>query len=222
MNVHVRLFASYREAVGSGHVVLELPSGATVRDAIALIRQQHPHLSVSRELVVAKNRDYAGLDDPIGDGDELALIPPVSGGANAVGDRILVSSVRLSIDAAIEAVRGPDAGGIVIFLGTVRNASRGTAVRHLEYEAYPEMAETKMRQIAAALESVHAPLRLAIHHRIGDLAIGEVAVIIVAAAPHRDAAFTAARAAIDELKQVVPIWKKEYTDDGAVWIEDHA
>ena len=222
MNVHVRLFASYREAVGSGHVLLELPSGATVRDAITLIRQQHPHLSDSRELVVAKNRDYAGLDDPIDDGDELALIPPVSGGENAAGDRILVSSVRLSIDAAIEAVRGPDAGGIVIFLGTVRNASRGTAVRHLEYEAYPEMAETKMREIAAALESVHAPLRLAIHHRIGDLAIGEVAVIIVAAAPHRDAAFSAARSAIDELKQVVPIWKKEYTDDGAVWIEDHA
>ena len=222
MNVHVRLFASYREAVGSGQVLLELPSGATVRDAIALIRQQHPHLSDGRELVVAKNRDYVGLDDPIGDGDELALIPPVSGGANAAADRILVSSVQLSIDAAIEAVRGPDAGGIVIFLGTVRNASRGTAVRHLEYEAYPEMAEMKMREIAAALESVHAPLRLAIHHRIGDLAIGEVAVIIVAAAPHRDAAFTAARAAIDELKRVVPIWKKEYTDDGAVWIEDHA
>jgi len=222
MNVHVRLFASYREAVGAGQVELDLPSGATVRDAITVIRQRHPRLSDGRELVVAKNRDYAGLDDPIFDGDELALIPPVSGGANAAGDRILVSSVALSIDAAIEAVRGPDAGGIVIFLGTVRNASRGTAVRHLEYEAYPEMAETKMREIAAALESVHAPLRLAIHHRIGDLAIGEVAVIIVAASPHRDAAFTAARAAIDELKQVVPIWKKEYTDDGAVWIEDHA
>ena len=222
MNVHVRLFASYRETVGAGQVELELPSGATVRDAIALIRQQHPQLSDSRELVVAKNRDYVELDDPIGDGDELALIPPVSGGTNAAGDRILVSGIQLSIDAAIEAVRGPDAGGIVIFLGTVRNASRGRAVRHLEYEAYPEMAETKMREIAATLESVHAPLRLAIHHRIGDLAIGEVAVIIVAAAPHRDAAFTAARAAIDELKQVVPIWKKEYTDDGAVWIEDHA
>ena len=222
MNVHVRLFASYRETVGAGQVELELPSGATVRDAIALIRQQHPQLSDSRELVVAKNRDYVGLDDPIGDGDELALIPPMSGGTNAAGDRILVSSVQLSIDAAIEAVRGPDAGGIVIFLGTVRNASRGPAVRHLEYEAYPEMAELKMREIAAALESVHAPLRLAIHHRIGDLALGEVAVIIVAAAPHRDAAVTAARAAIDELKRIVPIWKKEYTDDGAVWIEDHA
>jgi len=222
MNVHVRLFASYREAVGAGHVLLELPPGATVRDAIAAIRHQHPQLSDSRELVVAKNRDYVGLDEAIGDGDELALIPPVSGGAEAARDRILVSSVPLSIDAAIEAVRGPDSGGIVIFLGTVRNASRGAAVRHLEYEAYPEMAEAKMREVAAALESVHAPLRLAIHHRIGDLAIGEVAVIIVAAAPHRDAAFSAARAAIDELKQVVPIWKKEYTDDGAVWIEDHA
>jgi molybdopterin synthase catalytic subunit len=84
------------------------------------------------------------------------------------------------------------------------------------------MAEAKMRQIADRLERAHAPLRIAMHHRVGDLSIGETAVIVVAAAPHRDAAFVAARAAIDELKQVVPIWKKEYTDDGAVWIEDHA
>jgi molybdopterin synthase catalytic subunit len=222
MDVHVRLFASYREAAGAGHVVLELPPGATVGDAIAEIRRRHPQLSAIRQLVVAKNRDYVGLDEAIGDGDELALIPPVSGGSGTAGDRIRVSSAPLSIDAAVAAVRGPDAGGIVIFLGTVRNASRGMAVRHLEYEAYPEMAEAKMREIAAALESVHAPLRLAIHHRVGDLTIGEVAVIIVAAAPHRDAAFAAARGAIDQLKQVVPIWKKEYTDDGAVWIEDHA
>ena len=222
MKVNVRLFASYREVVGAGHVVLDLPAGATVRDAVAELRGQHPRLSEVPELVIAKNRDYVGLDEPIGDGDELALIPPVSGGAVAAGDRILVSSVPLSIDAAIGTVSGRDAGGIVIFLGTVRDASRGKAVRHLEYEAYPEMAEAKMREIAARLERLHAPLRLAIHHRVGDLAIGEVAVIIAAAAPHRAAAFAAARDAIDELKRIVPIWKKEYTDDGAVWIEDHA
>ena len=142
--------------------------------------------------------------------------------AVSAGERILVSAAPLSIDAAIAATRGPDAGGIVVFLGTVRDQSRGKRVRHLEYEAYAEMAEAKMREIARALEATHAPLRLALHHRVGDLAIGEIAVIIVAAAPHREAAFTAARAAIDELKRVVPIWKKEYTDDGAVWIEEHA
>ena len=222
MKVNVRLFASYREVVGAGQVLLDLPAGATVRDAVAELRGQHPRLSDIPELVIAKNRDYVGLDDPIGDGDELALIPPVSGGAVTAGDRILVSGDPLSIDAAIETVSGRDAGGIVIFLGTVRDASRGTAVRHLEYEAYPEMAEAKMREIAARLEGLHAPLRLAIHHRVGDLAIGEIAVIIAAAAPHRAAAFAAAREAIDDLKRIVPIWKKEYTDDGAVWIEDHA
>jgi molybdopterin synthase catalytic subunit len=126
------------------------------------------------------------------------------------------------VDAAIDAVRGADAGGIVVFLGTVRDASRGKRVRHLEYEAYAEMAEAKMREIATGLELAHAPLRIALHHRVGDLAIGDIAVVVVAAAPHRDAAFDAARAAIDDLKRVVPIWKKEYTDDGAVWIEDHA
>jgi molybdopterin synthase catalytic subunit len=222
MRVLVRLFASYREAAGVGQILVELPLGATVRDAIAEITRRVPPVAEVRQLIIAKNHDYAGLDETVADGDELALIPPVSGGAVTAGDRILVSAAPLSIDAAVDAVRGTDAGGIVLFLGTVREESRGKRVRHLLYEAYAEMAEAKMRDIARALEASHAPLRLALHHRIGDLAIGDTAVIIVAASPHRDAAFAAARAAIDELKRVVPIWKKEYTDDGAVWIEDHA
>jgi molybdopterin synthase catalytic subunit len=193
-----------------------------VRDAIAAITTLHPQVGDIRQMVIAKNREYVGLEEPLADGDELALIPPVSGGAISTPERVLVSSAPLSLDAAIGAVRGPDAGGIVVFLGTVRDASRGKRVRHLLYEAYAEMAEPKMREIATALEAKHAPLRVALHHRVGDLAIGDIAVIVAAAAPHRDAAFAAARAAIDELKRVVPIWKKEYTDDGAVWIEDHA
>jgi molybdopterin converting factor subunit 1 len=222
MNVRVRLFASYREAAGVGHILLDLPAGATVRDAIAEITRRHPLVAEIRQLVIAKNRDYVGLDESVGDGDELALIPPVSGGAVTADDRILVSDAPLSVDAALDAVRGPDAGGVVVFLGTVRDHSRGKRVRHLEYEAYAEMAEAKMREIARRLEVEHAPLRLVMHHRVGDLAIGDIAVIVAAGAPHRDAAFTAARAAIDELKTIVPIWKKEHSDDGAVWIEDHA
>jgi molybdopterin synthase catalytic subunit len=222
MNVRVRLFASAREAAGVGHLLLELPDGATVREAIGRITKLHPLVGEIRQLVIAKNRDYVGLDEPLADGDELALIPPVSGGAVSSPERILVSAAPLSVDAAIDAVRGPDSGGIVVFLGTVRDESRGKRVRHLEYEAYAEMAEAKMREIAIGLERAHSPLRIALHHRVGDLALGEIAVIVAAAAPHRDAAFAAARAAIDELKRVVPIWKKEYTDDGAVWIEDHA
>ena len=222
MNVRMRLFASAREAAGVGHILLELPDGATVRDAIGAITTQHPLVGEIREMVIAKDREYVGLDEPLSDGSEVALIPPVSGGAIGSAERIRVSATTLSLDAAIDAVRGPDAGGIVVFLGTVRDESRGRRVRHLEYEAYAEMAAAKMGEIAQALERAHPPLRLALHHRTGDLTIGEVAVIVAAAAPHRDAAFAGARAAIDELKRVVPIWKKEYTDDGAVWIADHA
>ncbi len=231
--MNVRLFASYREAAGVGHLQLNLPPGSTVKDAIAEIAKRHPLITEGRRVVIAKNRDYVTADEPLADGDEVALIPPVSGGATTQGkgplfsersERALVqiSEGRLSVDDAIAAASDSRWGGIVIFLGTVRDASRGKRVTHLEYEAYAEMAEAKMREIATALERKHAPCRVVLHHRVGDLAIGEIAVIVVAGAPHRDAAFKAAREAIDELKTVVPIWKKEYSEDGAVWIEEHA
>jgi len=221
MRVLVRLFASYREAAGVGRMELELPPGATVKDAIFKILKDHPLIAEGRQVVIAKNHDYVTPDEPLADGDEVALIPPVSGGATTVA-AIAVSGSALSVDDVLAAVRDSGFGGIVVFLGTVRDRSRGKRVTHLEYEAYAEMAETKMREIAQRLETKHGPLRLVMHHRVGDLAIGDIAVIVAAGAPHRDAAFTAARAAIDELKTVVPIWKKEHSDDGAVWIEDHA
>jgi len=221
MRVLVRLFASYREAAGVGRMELELPPGATVKDAIFKILKDHPLIAEGRHVVIAKNHDYVTADEPLADGDEVALIPPVSGGATTVA-AIAVSGSALSVDDVLAAVRDSGFGGIVVFLGTVRDRSRGKRVTHLEYEAYAEMAETKMREIAQRLETKHGPLRLVMHHRVGDLAIGDIAVIVAAGAPHRDAAFTAARAAIDELKTVVPIWKKEHSDDGAVWIEDHA
>jgi molybdopterin synthase catalytic subunit/molybdopterin converting factor small subunit len=204
-----------------GHIELDLPPGATVKDAITEIARQHPLIAEGRSVVIAKNRDYVTADEPLADGDEVALIPPVSGGSITI-PLVRITSSRLSVDEALAAASEPAWGGIVIFLGTVRESSRGKRVTHLEYEAYAEMAEAKMREIATKLEKQHAPCRVVLHHRIGDLAIGEVAVIVVAGAPHRDAAFTAAREAIDELKTVVPIWKKEYSEDGAVWVEDHA
>jgi molybdopterin converting factor subunit 1 len=221
MRVQVRLFASYREAAGVGRIELELPPGAKVKDAIAAVVKEHPLIAEGRQVVIARNHDYVTADEALADGDEVALIPPVSGGALTVAP-IAVMGSPLSVDDAIAAVRDSGFGGIVVFLGTVRDRSRGKVVTHLEYEAYAEMAEAKMREIAARLESRHAPLRLAMHHRVGDLAIGDIAVIVAAGAPHRDAAFVAARAAIDELKTIVPIWKKEHSDDGAIWIEDHA
>ncbi|MBI2772924.1 MAG: molybdenum cofactor biosynthesis protein MoaE [Chloroflexi bacterium] len=222
MRVQVRLFASYREAAGVGHVQVDLPEGALVKDAIRAVLRDHPRVAEGRQLIVAREREYVDVNALLADGDELALIPPVSGGATAAPPRIAVTSDPLSVDAVIGAVRGDGFGGVVAFLGTVRDRSRGKKVTHLAYEAYVEMAEGKMRQIAERLEQEHAPARVAMHHRIGDLAIGEIAVVVAAAAPHRDAAFALARRAIDELKSVVPIWKKEHTEDGAIWIEDHA
>jgi len=221
MRVVVRLFASYREAAGVGRLELEVPASSTVKDVIERIVREHPLIAEGRQVVIARNREYATLDEPLAEGDELALIPPVSGGA-MTSERVLVSTTPLSLDSALDAVRDPAFGGLVLFLGTVRDRSRGKRVTHLEYEAYAEMAEAKMREIAQGLERKHAPARIVMHHRVGDLAIGDIAVIVAAGAPHRDAAFAAARAAIDELKTVVPIWKKEHSDDGAIWIEDHA
>jgi molybdopterin synthase catalytic subunit len=221
VRVLVRLFASYREAAGRGHFDLELPPGSTVRDAIDRIMRDHPLIAEGRQVVIAKNREYVGVSEPLADGDELALIPPVSGGARTLAP-IAVSDAPLSIDDALAVVRDDAFGGVVVFLGTVRSESRGKRIEHLEYEAYAEMAEEKMREIAERLAREHGPLRMALHHRVGDLRIGEIAVIVAAAAPHREAAFAAARAAIDELKSIVPIWKKEHAEDGAIWIDDHA
>lgn len=221
MRVVVRLFASYREAAGLGRIEIELPPDATVKDAIAEIVRRHPLIAEGRTVVIALNRDYVNADAALSDGDEVALIPPVSGGAMSVAP-IMVSETALSVDDALAAVRDDTFGGVVVFLGTVRARSRGKRVTHLEYEAYAEMAEAKMRDIAHRLEAKYAPSRVVMHHRVGDLAIGDIAVVVAAGAPHRDAAFAAAREGIDELKTVVPIWKKEFAEDGAVWIEDHA
>src|SRR5207247_280239 len=195
VRVLVRLFASYREAAGRGHFDLELPAGATVRDAIARILKAHPLIAEGRQVVIARNRDYFGVDEPLADGDELALIPPVSGGDARTLAPIAVSEAPLSIDDALALVRDDAFGGVVVFLGTVRIESRGKRILHLEYEAYAEMAEAKMREISDRLVREHGPLRIAMHHRVGDLRVGDIAVVVAAAAPHRDAAFAVARAA---------------------------
>src|SRR5439155_783102 len=185
----VRLFASYREAAGRGHFDLELPPGSTVRDAIARILREHPLVAEGRQVVIERNREYASLDAPLADGDELALIPPVSGGDARTLQAIAVSEEPLSADDALALVRDDAFGGVVVFLGTVRSRSRGKRILRLEYEAYAEMAEAKMREIADRLAREHGPLRIAMHHRVGDLRVGDIAVVVAAAAPHRDAAF---------------------------------
>src|SRR5919204_5034591 len=200
VRVLVRLFASYREAAGRGHFDLELPAGSTVRDAIARILNEHPLIAEGRQVVIARNREYVGVDEPLADGDELALIPPVSGGDARTLAAIAVSESPLSVDDALAVVRDDAFGGVVVFIGTVRSRSHGKRILHLEYEAYAEMAEAKMRDISERLSREHGPLRIAMHHRVGDLRVGDIAVVVAVAAPHRDAAFAAARLAIDELK----------------------
>ena len=224
MRVLVRLFASYREAAGRGHYEMELPERATVRDVVSRVTAEHPLLRNTREIVAARNHEYVALDEPLAEGDEVALIPPVSGGAVTPerGIDVRVTPEPLSVDAALARVRHEEAGGVCVFVGTVRRSNRGKRVTVLDYEAYPEMAEAKMTEIAREAERRFGPLRIAMHHRTGRLAVGEDAVIIAVAAPHRDAAFAACRFAIDRLKEIAPIWKKEHTDDGAVWLEPHA
>lgn len=225
MRVLVRLFASYREAAGRGHYEMDFPDGATpmVGDVLARVLEEHPLLRSQREIVAARNREYVDLDAPLADGDEVALIPPVSGGAlTKPAADVVVTSARLSVDAALGRVRHEGGGGVCLFIGSVRRESRGKRVTLLEYEAYPEMAEAKMAEIAREAERRWGPLRIALHHRVGRLAVGDDAVVVAVAAAHRDAAFAACRFAIDRLKEIVPIWKKEHTDDGAVWIEEHA
>ena len=183
--------------------------------------EQHPGV---RELLppcrVAVNQEFVGGDHVVGEGDEVAVIPPVSGGHDGepTDDRFALGTAPLSLDRVVAAVARRQAGGLVTFIGQVRDHSRGHTIDHLEYEAYAPMALKVMRKIAGDIEAAVAGATVAIHHRLGHLEIGEAAVIIAAAAPHRAEAFEACRAAIEALKQDVPIWKREVAIDGTTWV----
>jgi len=217
MQIRVLYFAVFREQLGRDDDILEVAAGARVRDAIAQLAARHAAIERLRgKFRIAVNQDFCPDDHELADGDELALIPPVAGGADARHVQLLASP--LSIDRCVAAVSGPGMGGIVTFIGMVRRDSRGTLVDHLEYEAYGAMATREMTRLCDEIEAEIAGTRLAVEHRTGRLEIGEVAVAIAAAAPHRAEAFAACRAMIDRLKQRVPIWKKEVGDDGAEWV----
>jgi molybdopterin synthase catalytic subunit len=208
VTVRVRLFAALRERAGAGVLEVELPDGAVVGDV-------YPRLSLGDEppgLLFAVNRSYAARDTRLGPGDEVALIPPVSGGA------FVLSEEPLSLEAAVDEVRRDDAGAIATFVGTTRRSSRDRQVLYLEYEAYEGMAETVMGELASELKRRHELCEVAIHHRVGRVDIGETSVVIAVSAPHRAAALTACHEAIDELKVSVPLWKKEVYVGGEEWI----
>jgi len=208
VNVHVRLFAALRERAGTGTLELDLADGATVGDV-------WPQLGLGDEpsgLLYARNRAYADRAETLTAGDEIAVIPPVSGGD------FKLSGDPLSVDAAVAEVRDEGAGAIATFIGTTRAHSRGRDVLYLEYEAYEGMAEQVMADLAAQLADRHELSKVSIHHRVGRVDIGETSVVIAVSAPHRGAALAACREAIDELKVSVPLWKKETYVGGEEWI----
>jgi MoaE-MoaD fusion protein len=208
MKVVVRLFAGLRELAGTRSVDLDLPEGAVAADV-------WPALALGDEppgLLVAVNRSYAARTTVLGEGDEVALIPPVSGGA------FKLSELPLALDDAVREVASDDAGAIATFTGTTRARSRGREVVRLEYEAYEGMAEAEMERIAADLKDRHSLIEVAIHHRVGVVGIGETSVVIAVSSAHRADALAACAEAIDTLKGSVPLWKKEIYVGGEQWI----
>lgn len=215
MKIRMRLFASAREVVGKQEVIVDVPEGVTAADLLTQFVAQHPDLRrLAPSLKLAVNHEYVEGGRRLAEGDEVALIPPVSGGL----DLFEVTESPLSLDVMARAVGQNTSGAIASFLGVVREFSRGRRVDHLEYDAYPEMAVAKMRQIG---EEIHArwPVdRVAMVHRVGRLTVGEASVAIAVASPHRQDALQACAYAIERLKEIVPIWKKEMWADGSEWI----
>tara|TARA_R110002096_G_scaffold44526_13_gene120444 strand:+ start:11582 stop:12268 length:687 start_codon:yes stop_codon:yes gene_type:complete len=224
MRIQVLYFAFFRERLGASEQTLELADGATVADALAILETQHEVIAAMRgRFRAAVNQEMEDNACLLHDGDELALIPPVAGGSDAKSPSFspryaIVRSDALDLDRVIAAVRGDGMGGIVTFVGQVRDFNDGHEVVRLEYEAYEAMANKVMARLCDAIEAEVPGARLAVEHRVGVLGIGDEAVVIAAAAPHRAEAFTACRNLIDQLKEEVPIWKKEVAPNGDEWI----
>ena len=220
MKVQVRLFARYREAAGRDRVEVDLPEGGTVEAAWEAVTSRFPSLSAYRPFTLfAVDQDYVPADRALRPGDELCLFPPVSGGSASSGDLVELTEAPLSERALVSAVEDGGAGAIVLFSGVVRDQTGGRRVKFLEYEAHAPMAVGKMREIAAEARARFPGIRkIGIVHRVGRLEIGESSVLIAVSTAHRGEAFEACRFAIDTLKETVPIWKKEFFEDGEVWV----
>jgi MoaE-MoaD fusion protein len=206
MRVTVKLFAGLRERAGWSERQVE---------GVTHVADVWRSLELGDEpegLLYAVNKEYASADTTLREGDEVALIPPVSGGA------FKLSAEPLSLDAAVDEVRSERDGAIATFVGTTRRDSRGRTVLHLDYEAYEEMAEQVMAQIARRLKERYEISEIAIHHRTGRVDVGDASVVIAVSAPHRQDALAACKDAIDTLKEEVPLWKKEFYEGGEEWI----
>ena len=209
MEVTVLLFAMLRERAGARQLTIDLPDGARVSDALTELGD----LAAGLPLVMAVNREYAPEDQVLDPGDELALIPPVSGGSSAAVVHARVTSEPLSLDAVAARVRDPRAGAVVTFQGVTRE------VELLEYEAYAEMAEERIAAIVAEAVERHGLCAAAAEHRVGEVLLSEPSVTVAVSAPHRGEAFAGAREIIDRLKAEAPIWKKEIDGGEGRWVE---
>lgn len=218
MRIQVLYFAAARERAGLAREEIEVPEGASVQAAANLIASRHPPLwELLPHLRIAVNQEFVEPDQPLPKGAELALIPPVAGGAGCfrVVDR------PLDLSEVVSAVSGEAYGGLATFTGSVRGETRGRPVVRLEYEAYRPMAEKVLASIGEEIAERWPGTRVAMVHRVGTLEPGELAVVIAAAAPHRQEAFRACEYAINRIKADAPIWKKECYEDGEVWVGMH-
>jgi molybdopterin synthase catalytic subunit len=221
VTVTLRFFALMRERIGESERQVRFPIGSRVADVVSYVEAQFAAIApLFRSSMVMRNQEYVDRDEELVDGDEIAFIPPVSGGSGA--DHYRVTADALDPRAIAGRVARDDAGAVVTFAGTVRDAARGRVVLWLDYEAYPEAAEKMLARIGGEMRERWPVLAVAIEHRTGRLAIGETSVVIAVSSAHRDAAFAAAAYAIERIKQIVPIWKKEAYADGETWIGSEA
>lgn len=228
MQVRVLFFGVLKDIVGHSEETMEIPSQTSVKGLFETLAGRYETLQGKRpSILFARNREFVSGDAILTNNDEVAFLPPVSGGSSVGSparddkDPHFFAIVEQPIDTRqlVAVTQGPEDGAVIVFEGVVRNNTKGRATEYLEYECYREMALQQMTDIGRQIAAEAEVSRIAIVHRLGRLKIGEASVVIVVAAPHRGAAFDAARRAIDRLKREVPIWKKEYFADGAVWVD---
>jgi molybdopterin converting factor subunit 1 len=214
MQARIRLFASYRDQVGTDRLEVTLPDGATVAQAVDQLVAEQPSLprGFSPHLI-AVNEEFASLDHRLHDGDEVLLYPPVSGGVDVV-----ITTDPLDPVAVVALVRRGANGSVITFEGVTRNETAGQEVLFLEYEAHESMALKTLGQVLEETAQRFGVLELAAHHRIGRLEIGDVSLVVAVGSSHRHDGFQAVQYAVDRIKQIVPIWKKEHFHDGSVWV----
>ena len=214
MKIKARFFGLYRELVGSSQVDLVIEDKISLADLRQELAVFFPPLQAFADnLLLAVNGEYGLAELQLKDGDEIAVLPPLSGGAD-----IEITAAPIFPEDVVEKVKRDSYGALVTFAGRVRDNSEGQRVLYMEYEAFQEMAYKKLDEIVAEIRARWQPLDIAISHRVGRLEVGEVALVIAVASPHRKEAFAACEYAVDRIKEIVPIWKKEIREDGGVWV----